>query len=116
MANGRALALGEKDGFVKFLVDAETDRILGCHIIGARAGDLIAEIAIAVEFASAAILHEAFTRIRPWLRSFGRPLSMSIGVHYITSPIACSNASLKTILDHRRRFRFFPVSFALGSP
>tara|TARA_B100000674_G_scaffold398834_1_gene343980 strand:- start:2404 stop:3807 length:1404 start_codon:yes stop_codon:yes gene_type:complete len=54
MANGRALALGEKDGFVKFLVDAETDRILGCHIIGARAGDLIAEIAIAVEFKASA--------------------------------------------------------------
>ncbi len=54
MANGRALALGEKDGFVKFLVDAKTDRILGCHIIGARAGDLIAEIAIAVEFKASA--------------------------------------------------------------
>jgi dihydrolipoamide dehydrogenase len=49
-ANGRAMALGEKDGFVKFLADAKTDRILGCHIIGARAGDMIAEIAIAVEF------------------------------------------------------------------
>ena len=54
MANGRALALGEKDGFVKFLVDAQSDRILGCHIIGARAGDLIAEIAIAMEFKASA--------------------------------------------------------------
>ena len=44
------MALGESDGFVKFLADAETDRILGCHIIGARAGDMIAEIALAIEF------------------------------------------------------------------
>jgi dihydrolipoamide dehydrogenase len=53
-ANGRAMALGESDGFVKFLADAETDRILGCHIIGARAGDMIAEIALAVEFKASA--------------------------------------------------------------
>lgn len=49
-ANGRARALGYTEGFVKMLADAETDRILGVHIIGPRAGDLIAEIAVAVEF------------------------------------------------------------------
>ncbi len=48
--NGRALALGESEGMVKMLAHAETDRILGCHIIGARAGDLIAEVAVAMEF------------------------------------------------------------------
>ena len=49
-ANGRARTLGESDGRVKILADAETDRVLGVHIIGARAGDLIAEAASAMEF------------------------------------------------------------------
>ena len=49
-ANGRARALGEVDGKIKVLADAETDRILGVHAIGARAGDLIAEAAIAMNF------------------------------------------------------------------
>jgi len=48
--NGRALALGEPDGLVKMLAHKDTDRILGCHIVGARAGDLIAEVAVAIEF------------------------------------------------------------------
>ena len=50
MANGRAKALGQTDGRVKMLAHAETDRILGVHIIGPRAGDLIAEAATAIEF------------------------------------------------------------------
>ncbi|KIG11556.1 Dihydrolipoamide dehydrogenase [Enhygromyxa salina] len=54
MANGRAKALGETDGFVKIVAHAETDRILGASIIGARAGDLIAELAVAVEFSASA--------------------------------------------------------------
>ncbi|QDT13663.1 dihydrolipoyl dehydrogenase [Planctomycetes bacterium K23_9] len=49
-ANGRARTLGEADGRVKILADAKTDRVLGVHIIGARAGDLIAEAAAAMEF------------------------------------------------------------------
>jgi dihydrolipoamide dehydrogenase len=48
--NGRARALGHIDGKVKILADAQTDRILGVHIIGPRAGDLIAEAAVAIEF------------------------------------------------------------------
>lgn len=49
-ASGRALALGESQGRVKILADAKTDRVLGVHIIGARAGDLIAEAVAALEF------------------------------------------------------------------
>jgi dihydrolipoamide dehydrogenase len=49
-ANGRARAMGETEGRVKVLADATTDRVLGVHIIGARAGDLIAEAAAAMEF------------------------------------------------------------------
>ncbi len=49
-ANGRARTLGEPDGRVKILADEKTDRVLGVHIIGARAGDMIAEAAAAMEF------------------------------------------------------------------
>jgi dihydrolipoamide dehydrogenase len=49
-ANARAKALGETEGFVKVLAHAETDRVLGVHILGPRAGDLIAEAAVAIEF------------------------------------------------------------------
>ena len=50
MANGRARALGDTTGFVKILADAETDRILGVHIIGPMASELIAEAVVAMEF------------------------------------------------------------------
>jgi dihydrolipoamide dehydrogenase len=49
-ANGRARILDETEGMVKILAHAETDRILGVHIVGARAGDLIAEAVAAIEF------------------------------------------------------------------
>ena len=50
MANSRAKAIDEAEGFVKILADAETDKVLGAHIIGPHAGELIAEIGIAMEF------------------------------------------------------------------
>jgi dihydrolipoamide dehydrogenase len=50
MANARAKALGQTEGRVKILAHADTDRILGVHILGPRAGDLIAEAAVAIEF------------------------------------------------------------------
>src|SRR5439155_4983516 len=49
-ANGRALALGQVDGKIKILAHRETDRILGVHILGPRAGDVIAEAAAAIAF------------------------------------------------------------------
>lgn len=52
--NGRARALGQVDGRVKILADAKTDRVLGVHIIGPRAGDLIAEAAVAIAFGASA--------------------------------------------------------------
>lgn len=54
MANGRARALGDTTGFVKFLADARTDRVLGVHIIGPMASELIAEAVVAMEFGAAA--------------------------------------------------------------
>jgi dihydrolipoamide dehydrogenase len=49
-ANGRAKANQETDGFVKILADSKTDRVLGVHIVGSDAGNMIAEAAIAMEF------------------------------------------------------------------
>jgi dihydrolipoamide dehydrogenase len=53
MANGRARALGDTRGFVKFLADAKTDRILGMHAIGPFVSELIAEGVVAMEFGAA---------------------------------------------------------------
>ena len=53
-ANGRAKSIRAADGFVKILADAETDRVLGVHIIGPAAGELIAEASVLMEFGGAA--------------------------------------------------------------
>jgi dihydrolipoamide dehydrogenase len=53
-ANGRARCLGETEGNVKVLADARTDRLVGVHILGPRASDLIAEVALAIEFGASA--------------------------------------------------------------
>ena len=53
MANGRALGMGQADGFVKMIADAKTDEILGVHIVSTNASDLIAEAVAAMEFKAA---------------------------------------------------------------
>jgi dihydrolipoamide dehydrogenase len=53
-ANGRARALGDTDGVVKVIADAATGRLLGVHILGPRASDLIAEASLAMEFQASA--------------------------------------------------------------
>jgi dihydrolipoamide dehydrogenase len=53
-ASGRARASMDTDGLVKMLADAETDEILGVHIIGPRAADMIAEAVVAMEFRASA--------------------------------------------------------------
>src|SRR5262249_61623059 len=53
-ANGRAKANMQTEGFVKILADAKTDRVLGVHIVGSDAGNMIAEAAIAMEFGASA--------------------------------------------------------------
>ena len=50
MANSRAKAIDEAEGFVKILADSSTDKVLGVHIIGPHAGEIIAEVAVAMEF------------------------------------------------------------------
>lgn len=53
-ANGRALAANDAGGMVKLLADADTDRVLGCHIIGPNAADILQQVVIAMEFGSSA--------------------------------------------------------------
>jgi len=54
MANGRARALGDTTGFAKIIADARTDRILGVHVIGPMASELISEAVVAMEFGASA--------------------------------------------------------------
>ena len=54
LASGRALAANDSDGLVKIIAHSETDRILGCHIVGPSAADLTQQVAIAMEFGSSA--------------------------------------------------------------
>lgn len=54
LAIGRAVAADEAEGMVKMIAHAETDRILGCHIVGPSAADLVQQVAIAMEFGSSA--------------------------------------------------------------
>ena len=54
MGNARAKAVFQGDGFVKMIADAETDRVLGCHIIGPNAGEMIHEVCVAMEFGASA--------------------------------------------------------------
>jgi len=54
LANGRAKSLGTTDGQVKVLADKTTDRLLGVHIIGPRASDMIAEAVVGMEFGGSA--------------------------------------------------------------
>jgi dihydrolipoamide dehydrogenase len=54
VASGRALAANDSDGLVKMIADADTDRVLGCHIVGPSAADLVQQVVIAMEFGSSA--------------------------------------------------------------
>jgi dihydrolipoamide dehydrogenase len=54
MANGRAKAVDQTEGFVKILADAQTDRLLGAHILSSNASELIAECVLALEFSASA--------------------------------------------------------------
>ena len=50
LANSRAKAIDQQEGFVKILADSKTDKVLGVHIIGPHAGEMIAEMSVAMEF------------------------------------------------------------------
>jgi dihydrolipoamide dehydrogenase len=79
MANGRAKALGTTEGKVKILAHKETDRVLGVHIIGPRAGDLIAEAAIAIEFGASSEDIARSSHAHPTLAEVIKEAAMATG-------------------------------------
>ena len=79
MANGRARALGDTRGFVKFLADAATDRILGVHLIGPMASEMIAEAVVAMEFGAAAEDIALICHAHPSLSEAMKEAALAVG-------------------------------------
>ena len=77
-ANARARTLGDTSGFVKMLADKETDRLLGVHIIGPRAGDLIAEAAVAIAFGGSSEDIARCSHAHPTLSEVVREAALSV--------------------------------------
>jgi dihydrolipoamide dehydrogenase len=78
-ANGRAKAMGETDGMVKILAHAETDRILGFHVIGAHASDLAAEGAVAMEFSASSEDLARSMHAHPTLSEIVKEAALAVG-------------------------------------
>lgn len=76
--NGRARAMNATDGFAKILAHAETDRILGAHIIGPRAGELIAELAVAIDMMASAEDIALASHAHPTLAEVVREAAMDV--------------------------------------
>lgn len=79
MANSRARASGDADGFVKVLADAETDEVLGVHIIGAEAGTMIAEAVLAMEFKASAEDIARTSHAHPTLSEALKEAALAVG-------------------------------------
>ena len=77
-ANGRARALGDTTGFVKFVADAATDRILGMHVIGAQASELIAEGVVAMEFGASSEDIARICHAHPTLSEVTREAALAV--------------------------------------
>src|SRR5579859_1145122 len=78
-ANGRARAMDATDGMVKILADASTDRVLGAHILGANAGDLIAELVLGMEFSAAAEDIARTSHAHPTLSEAVKEAALAVG-------------------------------------
>ncbi len=77
-ANARAKTIAATDGFVKIIADAKTDRVLGVHILGAEAGNLIAEAALAIEFGAASEDIARASHAHPTLSEAVRQAAMGV--------------------------------------
>jgi dihydrolipoamide dehydrogenase len=84
-ANGRARAMGERDGLVKVVADSRSDRILGLHILGPRASELIAEAAIAIEFGASAEDIARTSHAHPTLAEAVREAALAVAKRSIHS-------------------------------
>jgi dihydrolipoamide dehydrogenase len=78
-ANARAKTIGFTEGSVKILADAKTDRVMGAHIIGPEAGNMIAELALAIEFGGAAEDIARTSHAHPTLPEAIRQAAMAVG-------------------------------------
>lgn len=76
--NGRALAAGEPAGFVKFVADAKTDRLLGMHVLGSGAGDMVHQGMIALEFVSSVEDLQLMTFVHPTLSEAVHEAALSV--------------------------------------
>ena len=77
-ANARAKTIAATDGFAKILADAKTDRVLGVHILGAEAGNLIAEAALAIEFGASSEDIARTSHAHPTLAEAVRQAAMGV--------------------------------------
>ncbi|MET0670391.1 MAG: dihydrolipoyl dehydrogenase [Xanthobacteraceae bacterium] len=82
-ANGRAKANQQTDGFVKILADAKTDRVLGVHIVGSDAGNMIAEAAVAMEFGASAEDIARTCHAHPTLPEAVKEAALAVGTRAI---------------------------------
>lgn len=79
MANGRAKAMADTDGMVKILAHQKTDRILGFHVIGPRASELVAEGAVAIEFSASAEDLARSVHAHPTLSEVVKEAALAVG-------------------------------------
>ena len=84
-ANGRARAMGERDGLVKVVADAGSDRILGLHVLGPHASELIAEAALAIEFQASAEDIARICHAHPTLAEAMREAALAVAKRSIHS-------------------------------
>ncbi len=85
IANGRAKANQTTDGFVKILADAKTDKVLGAHIVGPQAGELIHEVAVLMEFGGSAEDLARTTHAHPTLAEAVKEAAMAVAGRAIHS-------------------------------
>jgi dihydrolipoamide dehydrogenase len=85
LANGRAKANQTTDGFVKILADAKTDRVLGAHIVGPQAGELIHEVAVLMEFGGSAEDLARTTHAHPTLAEAVKEAALAVAGRAIHS-------------------------------
>jgi dihydrolipoamide dehydrogenase len=85
LANGRAKANQTTDGFVKVLADANTDKVLGCHIVGPQAGELIHEVAVLMEFGGSAEDLARTTHAHPTLAEAVKEAALAVAGRAIHS-------------------------------
>jgi dihydrolipoamide dehydrogenase len=85
-ANGRARTLGETQGMVKVLADARTDRLLGVHILGPRAGDLIAEAVVSLDFGASSEDIARSVHAHPTLSEAFHEAALDVGHRALHAP------------------------------